>query len=326
MISPAGWPCAVRGIQIQGKAAERADAGQRCALNLTGADLAAVRRGDWVLAAPYISRRSSIDARVQVPSRPSRIHLSMDAGSRASCDERTSRPASPPVAALLYHQRYSHRQPGARSADRRLARRSVILRDQSAPHARRRIRTGFLRSATRRSTPPRRLSSLRSSRRSQRRFGYHSLQTIARSIWRASRRCKTSRANPLPAVRSEPDRAIGKDARVGIAIRVRALCHALSLHSKNFIAENPQAVGQENEMMRKSVAPKLTRDAFTSFLRETRPTSARSKRVVLPRGSPGTNATAKRADMIDVAERESGRWKQRHSMRCRSASSPYNSS
>src|SRR4051812_31858492 len=50
VISPAGLEVRVRGIQIQGKAAERAAAGERCALNLTGADLASVHRGDWVLA------------------------------------------------------------------------------------------------------------------------------------------------------------------------------------------------------------------------------------------------------------------------------------
>ena len=49
VISPLGAPVRVRGIQISGEAAERASVGDRCALNLSGVDAAAVARGDWVL-------------------------------------------------------------------------------------------------------------------------------------------------------------------------------------------------------------------------------------------------------------------------------------
>ena len=51
VISPAGREVRVRGIQIHGKAADQARAGERCALNLTGTDVESVRRGDWVMAA-----------------------------------------------------------------------------------------------------------------------------------------------------------------------------------------------------------------------------------------------------------------------------------
>jgi selenocysteine-specific elongation factor len=49
VVSPKGMPVRVRGIQIRGKAAERARAGDRCALNLPAIDVAALARGDWVL-------------------------------------------------------------------------------------------------------------------------------------------------------------------------------------------------------------------------------------------------------------------------------------
>ena len=65
-ISPAGLAVRVRGIQIQGKAAGEARAGERCALNLTGADLVSVRRGDWVLAPEIHHPTSRIDARIKV--------------------------------------------------------------------------------------------------------------------------------------------------------------------------------------------------------------------------------------------------------------------
>jgi selenocysteine-specific elongation factor len=77
VVSPRGTPVRVRGIQIRGKPADRAQAGQRCALNLTGAnpadralagqrgahnppgtDLEPVARGDWLLAEAIPARRS----------------------------------------------------------------------------------------------------------------------------------------------------------------------------------------------------------------------------------------------------------------------------
>ncbi|HSD80910.1 MAG TPA: selenocysteine-specific translation elongation factor, partial [Solirubrobacteraceae bacterium] len=50
-ILPAGLRARVRGVQVHDRAAERAGAGQRVAVNLTGVELRAVGRGD-VLAAP----------------------------------------------------------------------------------------------------------------------------------------------------------------------------------------------------------------------------------------------------------------------------------
>ncbi len=66
VVSPAGLPVRVRGIQIHGKAADSASAGQRCALNLTGAGLDAVRRGDWVLGEAVHHPTQRIDARITV--------------------------------------------------------------------------------------------------------------------------------------------------------------------------------------------------------------------------------------------------------------------
>ena len=66
VISPAGNEVRVRGIQIQGKAAPQAVAGQRCALNLTGTDLEAVSRGDWVLAPAIHHPTQRIAGRVSV--------------------------------------------------------------------------------------------------------------------------------------------------------------------------------------------------------------------------------------------------------------------
>jgi selenocysteine-specific elongation factor len=66
VISPAGREVRVRSIQIHGKSAAEARAGERCALNLTGADVESVRRGDWVMAEAIHRPTRRIDVRLNV--------------------------------------------------------------------------------------------------------------------------------------------------------------------------------------------------------------------------------------------------------------------
>lgn len=65
---PHGGELRVRGIHAQNREAARAQAGQRCALNLAGAGLRdhEPKRGDWIVAAPAacVSRRLDADIRV----------------------------------------------------------------------------------------------------------------------------------------------------------------------------------------------------------------------------------------------------------------------
>ncbi|MCC6196093.1 MAG: selenocysteine-specific translation elongation factor [Burkholderiales bacterium] len=49
VVSPKGVPTRVRGLQIWGHAVERAQAGDRCAINLSGVDVRGATRGNWVL-------------------------------------------------------------------------------------------------------------------------------------------------------------------------------------------------------------------------------------------------------------------------------------
>jgi len=68
VLSPGGLEVRVRGIHAQNEASERAGAGQRCALNLTGPKLGkdAVHRGDWLIA-PELhepTRKLDVDLRV----------------------------------------------------------------------------------------------------------------------------------------------------------------------------------------------------------------------------------------------------------------------
>lgn len=48
-LSPAGTPVRVRSIHAQNRPADEGRAGERCALNLSGVEREAVRRGEWVL-------------------------------------------------------------------------------------------------------------------------------------------------------------------------------------------------------------------------------------------------------------------------------------
>ncbi len=64
--SPAGTEVRVRGIQKDAKVAAEAVAGERCALNLTGVELADVARGDWVLAPALHAPTQRIDVRLRL--------------------------------------------------------------------------------------------------------------------------------------------------------------------------------------------------------------------------------------------------------------------
>ena len=132
VVSPAGLEVRVRGIQIQGKPAERAVAGERCALNLTGAALDSVKRGDWVLAPEVHRPTQRIDARIKVLAAethalehwtPVHLHLATsDVTARVAT--RRGESVAPGASALV--QLVLDQPIGALRGDR------FILRDQSA--------------------------------------------------------------------------------------------------------------------------------------------------------------------------------------------------
>ena len=201
MISPAGIPVRVRGIQIQGKAAEGAQAGQRCALNLGGTDLDAVRRGDWVLDEALHHPTQRIDARVTVlaaepqPLRhwtPAHLHLATaDVTARVAI--RRGEGVAPGASAVV--QLILDKPIGALHGDR------FILRDQSASRtlgggtvldpfapAARRGRAG---GALARSSPRRAQQNFRLRRRSRpfRENLQPHLRICGRALWRGEHRC-----------------------------------------------------------------------------------------------------------------------------------------
>lgn len=73
LISPAGLEARIRGLHAQNREAERAVAGDRCALNIAGPRISkdAVTRGDWVLAPQIHSPTSILDIHLKLlPSEP----------------------------------------------------------------------------------------------------------------------------------------------------------------------------------------------------------------------------------------------------------------
>jgi selenocysteine-specific elongation factor len=67
-LSPSGVNVRIRGLQVQGRSVEQAQAGERCAVNLTGADLEkdAITRGEWLLDPAIHAPTLRIDTRLRV--------------------------------------------------------------------------------------------------------------------------------------------------------------------------------------------------------------------------------------------------------------------
>jgi selenocysteine-specific elongation factor len=272
VVSPQGLEVRVRGIQIQGKAAERAAAGERCALNLTGADLSAVHRGDWVLAAPIHRSTRRIDARVSVLASeehalehwtPVHLHL---ATSDVTARVASRRGASVAPGASAVVQLVLDQPIGALRGDR------FILRDQSASRT---IGGGFVLDpfapASRRSSAER-LVELAA-------FEHDTPRSALEALLAASER-PVDLANIETAYNMTLERAaglyrdlqlvqIGKDARVGItAARQKAISEAVVAALTAFHRANPQATGHEVEALRAATAGDLGVDAFASVLRK----------------------------------------------------------
>lgn len=66
VIEPGGVAIKVRGVQVHGRAAEQAVAGQRTAINLGGIDLADVSRGETLMAPSTLSVTRRVDAEIDL--------------------------------------------------------------------------------------------------------------------------------------------------------------------------------------------------------------------------------------------------------------------
>jgi len=272
VISPKGTPVRVRGVQMRGKPAERAQAGQRCALNLTGTDLETVARGDWVLAEAIHAPTQRLDARVNVLASeaeplehwtPLHLHLATaDVTARVSIPKEDA--IAPGASAIV--QLVLAKPVGALNGDR------FILRDQSArrtlgggvvldPHAR----------AGRRASEAR-LAGLAALEQGSPEAALAKMLTdpgrgVDLARFEQTFNLKPERAAALYAAAGVA--VLGKDVRTAVAREWRDnLREQLLAAVRDFHRAQPQAVGVEPAALRKQLASLLPAAAFQALLRE----------------------------------------------------------
>ena len=272
VVSPKGAPVRVRGIQMRGQTAERAQAGERCALNLTGADLETVARGDWVLAEAIHAPTQRMDVRVALLASepqplkhwtPLHLHLAT-----ADVTARISLPGEAAIApgASAIAQLALAKPVGALNGDR------FILRDQSArrtlgggivldPHAR----------AARRASPARRAELAALERGSPEAALSELLKDETRGVdlkrFERTFNLKPERLSALYAAAGVV--VFGKEERTGVTrARREKLREAVPAALRDFHRAQPQATGMETAALRKQLAPQLPAEAFQSVLRE----------------------------------------------------------
>jgi len=297
-VSPAGNEVRVRGIQIRGKAAEQAAAGERCALNLTGADLESVSRGDWVLAAAIHRPTQRIVACMTVLASeaqalrhwmPVHLHLATtDVTARVAI--RRGETLAPGASALV--QLVLDAPTGALHGDR------FILRDQSASRT---LGGGIVIDPF---SPSRRVTAARAAELAALE---HTDPAAALSALMNESRLTVDLQRFETTYNLTPEHAaslyetaqlaqLGRERRIGVArARHTALLEAVVTHLADFHKRQPQANGEDIEVLRGALAADLSADAFSSVLREL--TDARR---IEAGGSiarlPGHNATANSAD------------------------------
>jgi selenocysteine-specific elongation factor len=270
VISPAGNEVRVRGIQIQGKAAQLAGAGQRCALNLTGTDLEAVSRGDWVLAPAIHHPTQRIACRVSVLAgetqplkhwTPVHLHLAT-ADVTARIAIRRGESIAPGASAVVQIQ--LDKPVGALHGDR------FILRDQSATRT---LGGGVV------------LDPFVTQQRQNKTAREADLAALEAPTPQATLEAWIKLGRPVDPHRFEtlfnmpPAQAaalyekaslvlLGREARIGVPrARYQQILDGVVPQLEAFHKANPQAAGEETETLRKKICPELTADAFAGVLR-----------------------------------------------------------
>ena len=298
VISPAGREVRVRGIQIHGKAAERARAGERCALNLTGTDVDSVRRGDWVMAEAIHRPTRRLDVRLSVlPAEtralkhwtPVHLHLATaDVTARVSLRRGEAlAPGAGGIAQLVLDAPVA-----ALHGDR------FILRDQSSmrtvgggtiidplpPAARRSKARDAELAALESADADAALAALSAS--DQRLVDPGHFEAIFNLLPEVAAAAYV-RTGLVP---------LGKDRRLAIRQqRLASLQSAVAAKVQAFHQAHPQASGLEIETLHKALAPELDADAFSHVLRllaDQRSIEIHSSLVRMP----GHDTTANSAD------------------------------
>ena len=275
LISPSGREARVRGIHAQNQPAERGEAGQRCALNLTGLDLHRqdVQRGDWVLDAVLHVPTARLDVELRVlaaEEQPLRhwtpVHCHLGAadvtGRVAVLDGDLIAPGAAGLAQLVLD-----RPLAALQGDR------CILRDQSARRTLGGGRVLDVAPPTRGRRKPQRLELLRAFshpnplRRCARRWSWRSRGSIS-ARWRGT---GTWNRRSMAALAALPE-AVSVPGPAGPVLfppaRWQALRDVLLATLAAEHENHPERLGPDRERLRRIAAPALARPVFAALLDE----------------------------------------------------------
>ncbi len=271
MLSPGGIGVRVRGMQKQGGAAQGAAAGERCAINLSGVELAQVSRGDWLVAPAVHAPTKRIDVRLQVLAgeaqplkhwTPVHVHLgTADVTARVSIRRGAVVAAGESALAQLILD-----QPlAALHGDR------FIVRDQSATRT---IGGGTIvdpfAPATRRHTPAR-VAQLAALEHDDPAAALAALLAgspggVDLAQFERTFNLKPERVDAL--VRAIDTAIVGKEQRVALPKQnVETIKQKVIEALTRFHRDSPQAVGADIEVLRKAHAPAFAAETFTALLR-----------------------------------------------------------
>ena len=270
-LSPAGVEVRVRTIQKDGKVAGQVVAGERCALNLSGVEVADAGRGDWLVSPALHAPTQRLDVRLQLlgsETRPLKhwtpVHLhhgAKDVTARISIRRGAEiRPGESAMAQLIVDKPIA-----ALNGDR------FIVRDQSALRT---IGGGAVIdpfAPPRRRDPELRASQLQALESADPQGALGALLACSPSgvnlLWFA--RIFNLDDEHLAALAQSHDLVVvGKELRTGLS---RASVETINASVRDALARfhiaTPRALGMEIAALRRECAPQLAAETFPFLLR-----------------------------------------------------------
>ena len=271
MLSPSGIEVRVRGIQKDGQAATRAIAGERCALNVTGADVADIHRGDWVVAPAIHAPTQRLDVRLHLLASetqplkhwtPVHLHLgTADVTARIAIRRGAS--IAPGASALV--QVITDKPLAALNGDR------FILRDQSAMRT---IGGGtvidpFVAARRNAQTRAAQLAALENADPDTALAALLACSTAGVDLGQFERAFNLTPDRAAKLAQTPGIAIVGKDQRTALpGATVDGIKQGVIDALTRFHRDSPQATGLEISTLRKQLASGLTAATFTALLRE----------------------------------------------------------
>lgn len=298
VVMPAGHPVRVRGLEIRGLAVESAQAGERCALALSGVEAAQVRRGDWIADERLRATTQRIEVRLAlVPTEPGPLEhgapVHLHVGTDALPARVSTARAAPIAPGASVHAHLALERPilavnGDRfivrdPSGRRTLGGGVVL-DPFAPRRRSAADRGSLLTALEAGDPARALAAL------------IALQPggVPVGPFQQTFNLADDRVDAL--LREGGAVVLGREPRLAVSAEALArLREALVAAVLAYHREHPAALGMEVRDLHRAVSSPLAVEPLTAVLREL----ASAGRIVLRNGlasPPRHDATANPAD------------------------------